>query len=1099
MIVANKWYNIAQTTTIGSSSGVRIEFEQYRIILNTSVNWGNATISIQSTNISNDIIASVRLRNNGAYYYLDIKVNQPLSSDYAITLFDNIGWIEVLTVSDSSGITICSINDINSLKPDLGSGDSFFSEDGTNNVYLKTKIDGSKRDLYNINKLKSDVLVIPNGEGVEGEWHLEVGKLGQGVETPESGAGNISNLSIKIGASYFDINEVEENVIVLPEYPTLPNLDEYATIEWVRDNYALSSDVYNKTIIDTKFTEYLELFSGYLKTEGGTITNDLFVRGKLSMGTLVIPNGEGVEGEWTLEVGALGEGADTPSAGGGSADSVDWSAILNKPTTLSGYGITDALPITGGTMQGDITLPSGFYMRTGNSANYAMFGVGGDKILVGTPDYTLALRTYTDATINDAPILHSGNYSDYALPLSGGTITGRVTFKDSNRLAFNGSIIEINKYNGTDVEVWLRGSANNLELYDGVTWHKTIHSGNIGSQSVASANILAKVYVNENINYGRDNIAMRMIQGTASNSVSLGYPRQYVSGLSVITGYTGWQMVSYGGSSLPNPYFRQQIDDGSWLDWKQLAFLTDNVASATKLQTARTIWGQSFDGTGNVNGDLDMRYSKITFAESANDYHIGWGSDNMFVYKNYYGHYFITNDTERMRITGSGNILIGTTTDDVEARLLVEGSILGRSTSYSSTIIPSISGLRVGTRGAGHNGYNTGIAFNALNYPPYYNHIHAWIGLGSYTTTEAAECYPLVFATNGSPNTNTPPTERMRIMPNGNTLIGSTEDRGNILAVKAYRNHSQSLGYFSEGVHFGNIAEGYGTYFWTEGSGNGFIQQGRNDGDATAYNLCIQTLGGNVLIGTTSDWGYKLDVNGSTKLMSVVTEFNDEINRYGGDLYLQHRGSIAGSQGDARTSGIIMCANGGTVRVGDTVDNGDKLQVMGSLRVTRAGDRGSYLNITVSDVQVQYNGWDTGDGNVFHDFFSNGNQIARIDGFSNKVIAYGSMQTPYIHLYGGLSNSSSISTISNYLSFNSIGNEICVSGNDNSVLYINYRPSHAGFAPTIWRWNAGSSTSWAQMEMGNIISHGNISADGLEIPQAPPSNPQSGKWYLYIG
>lgn len=37
---------------------------------------------------------------------------------------------------------------------------------------------------------------------------------------------------------------------------------------------------------------------------------------------------------------------------------------------------------------------------------------------------------------------------------------------------------------------------------------------------------------------------------------------------------------------------------------KRLAFLDSNVASATKLQTPRTIWGQSFDGTGNVNGTL---------------------------------------------------------------------------------------------------------------------------------------------------------------------------------------------------------------------------------------------------------------------------------------------------------------------------------------------------------------------------------------------------------------------------------------------------------------------------------------------------------------
>ena len=35
-----------------------------------------------------------------------------------------------------------------------------------------------------------------------------------------------------------------------------------------------------------------------------------------------------------------------------------------------------------------------------------------------------------------------------------------------------------------------------------------------------------------------------------------------------------------------------------------LALTSDNVASATKLQTPRTIWGQSFDGTGNVNGTI---------------------------------------------------------------------------------------------------------------------------------------------------------------------------------------------------------------------------------------------------------------------------------------------------------------------------------------------------------------------------------------------------------------------------------------------------------------------------------------------------------------
>ena len=40
-----------------------------------------------------------------------------------------------------------------------------------------------------------------------------------------------------------------------------------------------------------------------------------------------------------------------------------------------------------------------------------------------------------------------------------------------------------------------------------------------------------------------------------------------------------------------------------------LAYLHDNVASASKLATARSIWGQSFDGTGNVNGTIYINNS----------------------------------------------------------------------------------------------------------------------------------------------------------------------------------------------------------------------------------------------------------------------------------------------------------------------------------------------------------------------------------------------------------------------------------------------------------------------------------------------------------
>lgn len=46
--------------------------------------------------------------------------------------------------------------------------------------------------------------------------------------------------------------------------------------------------------------------------------------------------------------------------------------------------------------------------------------------------------------------------------------------------------------------------------------------------------------------------------------------------------------------------------------WKTVAFTDSNVASATKLQTARTIYGVNFDGTANVNGAFYWRGTDAT-------------------------------------------------------------------------------------------------------------------------------------------------------------------------------------------------------------------------------------------------------------------------------------------------------------------------------------------------------------------------------------------------------------------------------------------------------------------------------------------------------
>lgn len=59
-------------------------------------------------------------------------------------------------------------------------------------------------------------------------------------------------------------------------------------------------------------------------------------------------------------------------------------------------------------------------------------------------------------------------------------------------------------------------------------------------------------------------------------------------------------------------------------DWATVALTSDNVASATKLATARSIWGQSFDGTGNVSGFMKTVRGLI-YGDSLNE---DWSDGN---------------------------------------------------------------------------------------------------------------------------------------------------------------------------------------------------------------------------------------------------------------------------------------------------------------------------------------------------------------------------------------------------------------------------------------------------------------------------------------
>ena len=143
-----------------------------------------------------------------------------------------------------------------------------------------------------------------------------------------------------------------------------------------------------------------------------------------------------------------------------------------------------------------------------------------------------------------------------------------------------------------------------------------------------------------------------------------------------------------------------------------LALISDNVASATKLATARSIWGQSFDGTGNVSGSLsgvghiqfsaDNSYSiGTTTSEAAHTYtrqvwarhlnasRVYAGDTNLYIgYSNTAQVRFFSGtkqsgdgSNERMTISTNGNVGIGTAVPAY--KLHVAGEI------YSSSVIRS--------------------------------------------------------------------------------------------------------------------------------------------------------------------------------------------------------------------------------------------------------------------------------------------------------------------------------------------------------------------------------------------------------------------------
>lgn len=380
--------------------------------------------------------------------------------------------------------------------------------------------------------------------------------------------------------------------------------------------------------------------------------------------------------------------------------SYSFGELSSHPTTLGGYGITDAYTKSdadgkyvlkaGDTVTGDLSVAGQLF--AGNEqfvATLLYTFIGRDKGIYFSNDAnngSLYVNTHYDRShqagsfiINEAngvvtfqnnptvksnTILHTGNYAgeldNRYVNKAGDTMTGKLLFnadsgidlisipRTKSAISFNNAgsnRIGINFTDGdgnlriarTDInQDWASGDVNILL---GSNNYKVWHAGNDGSGSGLDADLLDGKHLHQ----GQwDSIC-------------------YIGGDGVLE--IGKYIDFHEEQGMSSDFSCRIMSQGDYQNTLHLptssgtlATLGDNVASATKLQTPRTIFSKPFDGTNNVTGGAKFLNICIETDNNGND--SGRGSEiNNYVDSLRLQH---ASSNNLICCMGGGNVGIGT-------------------------------------------------------------------------------------------------------------------------------------------------------------------------------------------------------------------------------------------------------------------------------------------------------------------------------------------------------------------------------------------------------------------------------------------------------
>jgi hypothetical protein len=379
------------------------------------------------------------------------------------------------------------------------------------------------------------------------------------------------------------------------------------------------------------------------------------------------------------------------------------------------FNPSNYLPLSGGTLTGALNFANGTWNVVGDDTALGDCNIGGMIGIKGlnreyagiaffTPSNTPIGQLKVESNVlkfNDNVIYHSGNFTNL----------NQLTTRNFSDLQNKPTTLSGYGISVSDVLTQLKtvdgaGSGLDADLLDGV------HNGDITAVAVRNKGGISN-----------DVLPDSFSQGLSVNSVyNSGFPYNYGNTLTINNLGSSQLFITWNAaqtSDNPNVsqdiYVRSRRDaaGNNWSVWTRL--LTNNnigsfnAGSATKLQIPRTIWGQSFDGTANVDGLFTLNYqniwtnSKIQLGRYDTTCYsdravVGVTNGNLHIdsyvgYGLYLNFYQDNNPSKAVIINPNGNVGIGTASTSYKLDVSGTGRFTGSLTAQSLSLSGALTGV----------------------------------------------------------------------------------------------------------------------------------------------------------------------------------------------------------------------------------------------------------------------------------------------------------------------------------------------------------------------------------------------------------------------